>query len=48
MKKTPIEVRKKTNGYLRKLLIIKKLTIKCGIKYYRKAIKKLYRNQRRT
>jgi len=44
MKKTPIEVRKKINSYLRKLLVIKKLIIKCGIKYYKKAIKKPYRN----
>jgi len=48
MKKTLIKVKKKTNSYLRKLLVIKKLMIKCGIKYYRKAIKKLYGNQRRT
>jgi len=44
MKKIPIEVRKKTNGYLRRLLVMKKLIIRCGIKYYRKAIKKLYGN----
>jgi len=44
MKKTLIEVKKKINGYLRKLLVIRKLMIKCSIKYYRKAIKKLYRN----
>jgi len=44
MKKTFIEVKKKINGYLRRLLVIKKLIIKCGIKYYRKAIKKPYRN----
>jgi len=44
MKKTPIEVKKKINSYLKELLVIKKLIIKCGIKYYRKAIKKLYRN----
>jgi len=44
MKKIFIEVRKKINGYLRKLLVMKKLMIKCGIKYYRKAIKKLYGN----
>jgi len=47
MKKTPTEVRKKINNYLRKLLVTKKLIIKCSIKYYGKAIKKLYRNQRR-
>jgi len=47
MKKTPIEVKKKINSYLRKSLVIKKLIIKCSIKYYRKAIKKLHRNQRR-
>jgi len=44
MKKTPIEIRKKINSYLRKSLVIKKLMIKYGIKYYGKAIKKLYRN----
>jgi len=44
MKKTPIGVKKKINGHLRELLVIKKLMIKCGIKYYGKAIKKLYRN----
>jgi len=43
-KKTFIEVKKKINSYLRKLLVIKKWIIKCGIKYYRKAIKKLHRN----
>jgi len=48
MKKTPTEVRKKINSYLRKLLVTKKLIIKCGMKYYRKAIKKPYGNQRRT
>jgi len=32
------------NSYLRKLLVIKKSIIKCGIKYYRKAIKKLHGN----
>jgi len=36
------------NSYLKKLLVIKKLIIKYGIKYYRKAIKKPYRNQKRT
>jgi len=40
----PIKVKKKTNSYLRRLLVIKKLIIKCGIKYYKKAIKKLYGN----
>jgi len=44
MKKIYIEVKKKMNGYLRELLVIKKLIIKCGIKYYRKAIRKLYGN----
>jgi len=44
MKKIFIEVKKKTNSYLRELLVIRKLIIKCGIKYYRKAIKKPYRN----
>jgi len=44
MKKISIEVKKKINSYLRRLLIIKKLIIKYGIKYYKKAIKKLYRN----
>jgi len=44
MKKIFIEVKKKTNSYLRKLLVIRKLIIKCGIKYYGKAIKKPYRN----
>jgi len=48
MKKTPIEVKKKMNSYLRKSLVIKKLIIKYSIKYYGKAIKKPYRNQRRT
>jgi len=48
MKKTLIEVKKKINSYLRKSSVIRKLIIKCGIKYYRKAIKKLYGNQRRT
>jgi len=32
------------NSYLRKLLVIKKLIIKCSIKYYKKAIKKPYGN----
>jgi len=44
MKKILIEVRKKINNYLRKLLVIRKSMIKCGIKYYGKAIRKLYRN----
>jgi len=44
MKKTPIEVRKKINSYLRKLLITKKWTIKYGIKYYGKATRKPHRN----
>jgi len=44
MKKILIEVKKKTNSYLKELLVIKKSIIKCGIKYYRKAIKKPYRN----
>jgi len=44
MRKTPTEDKKKTNSYLRKSLVIKKLIIKYSIKYYRKAIKKLYRN----
>jgi len=44
MKKILIEVRKKINGHLRELLVIKKLMIKCGIKYYGKAIKKPHRN----
>jgi len=44
MKKIFIKVKKKINGYLRELLVIKKLIIKCGIKYYRKAIKKLHGN----
>jgi len=44
MKKTLIEVKKKINSYLRKLLVIRKLIIKYGIKYYGKVIKKPYRN----
>jgi len=48
MKKTPIKVRKKINGYLRRLLVMKKLIIRYSMKYYRKAIKKPHRNQRRT
>jgi len=44
MKKIYIEVKKKINNYLRELLVIKKLIIKYSIKYYRKAIKKPYRN----
>ena len=48
IKKIPIEVKKKINNYLRKLLVIKKLIIKYSIKYYRKAIKKPYKNQKRT
>jgi len=48
MKKTLIKVKKKINSHLRKLLVIKKLMIKYSIKYYRKAIKKPYRNQKRT
>jgi len=48
MRKTPIKVKKKINSHLRKLLVTKRLMIKYGIKYYRKAIKKPYRNQRRT
>jgi len=44
MKKILIEVKKKTNSYLKELLVTKKLMIKCGIKYYRKAMKKPYRN----
>jgi len=47
-KKIYIKVKKKTNSYLKKSLVIKKSIIKYGIKYYKKAIKKLYRNQRRT
>jgi len=43
-----IEVKKKINNQLRKLLIIKILMIKCSLKYYRKAIRKLYRNQKKT
>jgi len=39
-----IKVKKKINNYLRRLLVIKKLIIKYSIKYYKKAIKKLYRN----
>jgi len=35
-----IEVKKKINSYLKRLLIIKKLIIKYSIKYYKKAIKK--------
>jgi len=48
MKKTPIKVKKEINGHLKELSVTKKSIIKCGIKYYRKAIKKLYRNQKRT
>jgi len=48
MRKTPIKVRRKTNSHLRKLLVMRKLIIKYGIKYYKKAIKKPHRNQRRT
>jgi len=44
MKEIFIEVRKKTNSYLKELLVIKKLIIKCGIKYYGKATRKPYRN----
>jgi len=44
MRKTPIEVKKKINGYLRKLLVIKKSMIKYSIKYYGKAMKKPHRN----
>jgi len=44
MKKIPIEVKKKINGHLKELLVIKKSIIKYGIKYYGKAIKKLHRN----
>jgi len=44
MKKIFIEVKKKIDSYLRRLLVIKKLIIKCSIKYYKKAIEKLYRN----
>jgi len=44
MKKTPIKVKKKTNSLLKELLVIKKLMIKYGIKYYRKAIRKPHRN----
>jgi len=44
MKKILIKIKKKTNSYLRELLVIKKLIIKCGIKYYKKAIKKPYGN----
>jgi len=44
MKKISIEVKKKINSHLKELLVMKKLIIKCGIKYYRKAIKKLYGN----
>jgi len=39
-KETPIKVKKKTNGYLRKLLVTKKSIIKYSIKYYGRAIKK--------
>jgi len=38
----------KINSHLKELLVIKKLIIKYSIKYYRKAIKKPHRNQRRT
>jgi len=34
----------KKNNYLRKLLVMKKLIIKYGTKYYGKATEKLYRN----
>jgi len=44
MKKIYIEVRKKINSYLRRLLVIKKSIIRYSIKYYRKAIKKPYKN----
>jgi len=44
MKKILIKVKKKINSHLRKLLVIRKSIIKCGIKYYRKAIRKPYRN----
>ena len=44
MKKTPIEVKKKINNYLRKLLVIKELITKCGTKYYNKVMRKLYRS----
>jgi len=43
-KENTIEVKKKTNGYLRKLLVMRKLIIKYSIKYYGKAMKKLYGN----
>jgi len=44
MKKISIGVKKKTNSYLRKLLVMKKLMTKYGIKYYGKAIKKPHGN----
>jgi len=44
MKKTLIEVKKKINSYLRRLLVMKRLIIKYSIKYYGKAIRKPYRN----